>query len=73
MMLVLKRRLTQIVQIGPDITITVVGIESGAVVLGISAPAETQITRVVTVALDSPQQPGPEGTASAPDSEEEHA
>jgi carbon storage regulator CsrA len=51
-MLVLKRRRSETVQIGPDITITIVGIEAGAVVLGISAPVETQITRIIRVIVE---------------------
>lgn len=51
-MLILKRRREQSVLIGQDITITVVGIEAGAVVLGISAPSALQITRTIRVVTD---------------------
>lgn len=44
-MLVLKRRREQSVRIGPDVTVTVVKIEPGSVLLGISAPRELGIWR----------------------------
>jgi carbon storage regulator CsrA len=61
----LKRRREQGIQIGPDITITVVGIEAGAVVLGISAPSDLQITRTIRVMLDGQTNPEEDGLYSA--------
>jgi len=54
--LILKRRREQTFQIGPDITITIVGIESGAVVLGISAPPDVQITRSIRVTAEGQEE-----------------
>ena len=45
-MLIQKRRRDEGLQIGPDITIRVLGIEGNSVVLGISAPHELTISRV---------------------------
>jgi carbon storage regulator CsrA len=61
----LKRRREQGIQIGPDITITVVGIEAGAVVLGISAPSDLQITRTIRVMLNGQTNPEEDGLYSA--------
>ena len=44
-MLVLSRKAGQQIQIGPDITITVVKLSSGGVRLGIEAPPELAIIR----------------------------
>lgn len=52
-MLILKRRRDQGVQIGADVTVTVVGIEAGAVILGIIAPSTTQITRTIRVYVET--------------------
>ena len=44
-MLVLTRKVEEKVQIGPDITITIVKVENGKVRIGISAPQAYEITR----------------------------
>jgi len=44
-MLVLSRKLGEEVQIGENITVTVVAISGGKVRLGIAAPKESSITR----------------------------
>jgi carbon storage regulator len=44
-MLVLARKVEQRIQIGSDITITVLRIRSGAVKIGIEAPSETPVYR----------------------------
>jgi len=54
-LLVLKRRRGQAVQVGPDIVITVIGIEGGAVVLGVSAPPHQHISRYRVEPPDGPE------------------
>jgi len=44
-MLVLSRKLNQKVYIGPDVCVTIVGIDRGKIRLGISAPKEVVIYR----------------------------
>jgi len=44
-MLVLTRKVEERLQIGPDITITIVKVENGKVRIGISAPQVYEITR----------------------------
>ena len=57
-MLVLTRKPGQTLQIGPDITITVVDIRPGSVQLGIEAPKEIAIRR--EEAKRQTPQPGPD-------------
>jgi carbon storage regulator CsrA len=58
-MLVLKRRLDQVLKIGPDVEVKIVKIESGAVTLGIVAPAAWKISR-------EPQSDGADTNAEPP-------
>ncbi|QDU55588.1 carbon storage regulator [Aeoliella mucimassa] len=44
-MLVLSRKAGQTIQIGPDVSVTVVKLSSGAVRLGIVAPPEMAVVR----------------------------
>ena len=44
-MLVLSRKQSETVQVGNDITITVLGVRGGTVKLGIEAPANVRILR----------------------------
>ncbi len=44
-MLVLSRKLGEKIQIGPDITLTVVDIDRGKIRLGIEAPKDVKIFR----------------------------
>lgn len=62
----LKRRHRQGIQIGPDITITVVGIEAGAVVLGVNAPTDVQITRMIRVTVDGQDEQPPGDALDSP-------
>lgn len=52
-MLVLKRRREQSVQIGPDVTVTVLAISGESVKLGITAPPEWLIDRNSQAGQDS--------------------
>jgi len=45
-MLVLTRKTSQAIQLGPDITITVVRTSTGSVKLGIAAPPDIRIARL---------------------------
>lgn len=45
-MLILSRRLDEKIVIGPDITITVLGLNGGSVRLGIDAPDEVEVDRL---------------------------
>jgi carbon storage regulator len=45
-MLVLTRKTSQAIQLGPDITITVVRTSTGSVKLGIAAPPDIRISRL---------------------------
>lgn len=57
-MLVLSRKLDEVIRIGPDITVMVVGILGRRVLLGIQAPLELEIHR------EEPNfQPGPKNQA----------
>ena len=54
-MLALKRKVGESIQIGGDVTVTIVAIKGGAVRLGIDAPTATRVIRaelldVVTIA-----------------------
>ena len=44
-MLVLGRKVNQTIQIGPDITLTVVRLTDGAVTLGVEAPRDVVVLR----------------------------
>lgn len=44
-MLILTRRLNETVNIGDDVTVTVLGVKGGQVRLGINAPKETAVHR----------------------------
>lgn len=48
----LKRRPGQSVQIGPDVTVTVVAIQQGAITIDIQAPSDWRITRTDTNTVD---------------------
>jgi carbon storage regulator len=63
-MLVLTRKVLQTIQIGDDITISVLQVKGRAVRLGISAPDEVRVARGELVAAnDGPQSPAePDGT-----------
>jgi carbon storage regulator len=58
-MLVLSRKLSQQIMIGPDIAITVVKIEGNHVRLGIEAPRGVSILRDELVARRKPDEPCP--------------
>ena len=49
-MLVLSRKAGQTIQIGPDVSVTVVKLSSGAVRLGVVAPPEMAVVRGELVA-----------------------
>lgn len=51
-MLVLSRKLNEVIHIGPDITIQVVDISGGNVRLGITAPPGVKILRAELLARD---------------------
>lgn len=51
-MLVLKRRREQSIQIGPDVTVTILAISGESVKLGITAPPEWLIDRSSQAARD---------------------
>lgn len=59
-MLVLTRKLSQAIQLGADITITVVRTSQGSVKLGIQAPPELSISRPEI--RDRRQEPAVNGT-----------
>ena len=44
-MLILTRRVGEMVCIGPNITVTVVGVQGGQVRLGFAAPADMRVDR----------------------------
>lgn len=60
-MLVLARRPTESLQIGPDITVTVLGIHGNQVRLGITAPRAIVIDRAEIHALKQREYIGPAG------------
>lgn len=60
-MLVVKRRRDQVLRIGPDVEVTVVKIEDGAVTLGITAPRDWRISR------DNPESDGADTTNAQPE------
>lgn len=63
-MLILRRKVRESIQIGPDILLTVMKIEGSSVKLGIQAPPEMAIIRPDSV--DDPAAPQPAGTAHKP-------
>jgi carbon storage regulator CsrA len=56
--LILKRRRGQSIQVGADIVITVIGIQNGSVLLGVSAPLD-QLIRRYQIRVEEPPD-GPE-------------
>jgi carbon storage regulator len=56
-MLVLTRKTSQMIQLGDNITITVVRTSSGSVKLGIQAPPDIRIARCELTQLSEAMQP----------------
>lgn len=52
-MLVLSRKLDEVIKIGDDIRIVVVGIERGKVKLGVEAPRQVPVFREELLAADA--------------------
>lgn len=69
-MLILSRKATERIQLGDDVTITVVRTSKGSVSLGIDAPANVRIIRseCCNSACSTPQDPQPTWFASDLDS-----
>lgn len=59
-MLVLSRKLNEVIHIGPDITIEVVDISGGNVRLGITAPKDVKILRAELLDWDRDTEALPE-------------
>lgn len=59
-MLILSRKLSEKIFIGPDVVVQVVSIERGKVRLGITAPAEVPIYREEILPADALQKVGEE-------------
>ena len=58
-MLILSRRIGEIVHVGPDITVRVLGIQNGQVKLGFDAPADVNIVRSELIDRDAAAAPKP--------------